>query len=132
MKAITVTTKKASQRKGSTTRWGMSSSHLISHSPRETDTSCDALTRTGYGVGFSVTVPPRAAEVALPGRGAGWGVRPTVGPGDRHRRAAGPADQTRRDCGTCVPGQEWLSCEPAVTSPLYRGAKASVVLVGGA
>src|SRR3954451_4355413 len=97
----------------------MSSSHLISHSPRETDTSCDASTRTGYGVWFSVTVPPRAAGVALRGRGAGWGVRPTVGPQDRHPPGGGTggpdgtgAPRRGAHIGTGGPG-----CEPGVPRP---------------
>jgi hypothetical protein len=99
---ITVTTKKASQRKVSTTRCGMSSNHLISHSPRETDTSCAASTRTGYGVRFSVTVAPRAARARAGGeapgeapvrRGHGIGVRRVAGPADQ-QGAQGPRART--------------------------------------
>jgi hypothetical protein len=56
-KAITVTTQKATHRKASTTTCGSSKSHFTSHNHRER-ASNDASTRTGYGVRFSVTVPP--------------------------------------------------------------------------
>src|SRR3954471_20006575 len=106
---------------------GIRSSHLTSHSPLEADASSDALTRTGYGVRFSVTVPPRAAGVALRGRGAGWAPVRRWGHGIDVRRAAGPADQTRRDCDERVPEHEGPRCEPAV--PRREG---SLVLVGSA
>jgi hypothetical protein len=45
--ATTLTAKNASHRKASTTKCGISSSHLTSHSQREVDGSSDASTRTG-------------------------------------------------------------------------------------
>jgi hypothetical protein len=45
--AITLTARKATHRKNRTTKWGISRSHLTSHSPREADGSRDASTRTG-------------------------------------------------------------------------------------
>lgn len=54
--AMTVTTAKASHRKSSTTRCGISSSHLPSPNHRDSEDTGTASTRTGYGGGFSVVV----------------------------------------------------------------------------
>src|SRR4051794_1824526 len=112
-------------------RWGISNSHLISHNPRDIDGSSAASTRTGYGAGFSVTVPPRAAGAALRGRGAGSAPVRRWATG-RHAPggwAGGPDEQgvRRASAGTggllweaAVPGHEGYSRPQRLRNPQSR------------